>query len=47
MVHAPYAESVEGDPPYPLYKHLAAALLESINSKTFCRTQSRDRKSVV
>ena len=40
MVHAPYAESVEGDPPYPLYKHLAAALLESINSITFCRTQS-------
>ncbi|KAL4632248.1 hypothetical protein ACB092_04G036800 [Castanea dentata] len=33
-------ESVEGVPPYPLYKHLASALLESINSKTFCRTQS-------
>ncbi|KAF3953089.1 hypothetical protein CMV_021431 [Castanea mollissima] len=33
-------ESVEGVPPYPLYKHLASALLESINSKTFCRTQN-------
>ncbi|XP_050255763.1 uncharacterized protein LOC126701599 isoform X4 [Quercus robur] len=33
-------ESFEGVPPYPLYKRLASALLESINSKAFCRKYS-------
>ena len=40
MVQTPYAESFEGVPPYPLYKRLASALLESINSKAFCRKYS-------
>ena len=37
MVHTHYVDSYEGVPPYPLYKFLASALLESINSKAFCR----------
>ena len=40
IVHTPYADSFEGVPPYPLYKRLASGLLESINSKAFCRSQS-------
>lgn len=31
-------DSFEGVPPYPLYKRLASSLLESIDSKAFCRS---------
>ncbi|XP_059452807.1 uncharacterized protein LOC132183375 isoform X2 [Corylus avellana] len=31
------ADSFEGVPPYPLYKRLASSLLESIDSKAFCK----------
>lgn len=31
-------DSLEGVPPYPLYKCLAAAILRSMDSETFCRT---------
>ncbi|XP_022631920.1 uncharacterized protein LOC106778442 isoform X2 [Vigna radiata var. radiata] len=33
-------DSLEGVPPYPLYKRLASALLRCIDSGTFCRTGS-------
>ncbi|KAE8076563.1 hypothetical protein FH972_015203 [Carpinus fangiana] len=32
------ADSFQGVPPYPLYKGLASSLLESIDSKAFCRS---------
>lgn len=32
------ADSFEGVPPYPLYKRLASSLLDSIDSKAFCRS---------
>lgn len=35
-----FADSLEGVPPYPLYKRLASALLRCIDSGTFCRTGS-------
>uniref|UniRef100_A0A2N9GKW2 ASCH domain-containing protein n=1 Tax=Fagus sylvatica TaxID=28930 RepID=A0A2N9GKW2_FAGSY len=38
--NSPTTDSFEGVPPYPLYKRLASGLLESINSKAFCRSQS-------
>ncbi|XP_062173623.1 uncharacterized protein LOC133879087 isoform X2 [Alnus glutinosa] len=31
-------DSFEGVPPYPLYKRLASSLLDSIDSKAFCRS---------
>ena len=33
-----FADSLEGVPPYPLYKCLASALLRCMHSETFCRT---------
>uniref|UniRef100_A0A2N9J3V0 ASCH domain-containing protein n=1 Tax=Fagus sylvatica TaxID=28930 RepID=A0A2N9J3V0_FAGSY len=38
--NSPTTDSFEGVPSYPLYKRLASGLLESINSKAFCRSQS-------
>ncbi|GMY32580.1 hypothetical protein FCV25MIE_27822 [Fagus crenata] len=38
--NSPTTDSFEGVPLYPLYKRLASGLLESINSKAFCRSQS-------
>ena len=32
------ADSFQGVPPYPLYKCLASSLVESIDSKAFCRS---------
>lgn len=31
------ADSLEGVPPYPLYKRIASALLRCMESETFCR----------
>jgi hypothetical protein len=33
-----FADSLEGVPPYPLYKRLASALLRCMDSESFCST---------
>jgi len=33
-----FADSLEGVPPYPLYKRFSSALLKCMDSETFCRT---------
>ncbi|GAU21965.1 hypothetical protein TSUD_111060 [Trifolium subterraneum] len=36
--HSSYFDSLEGVPPYPLYKRLASALLKCMDSEAFCNT---------